>query len=300
MLRNPPSRFVPITALAFFCATVHAQIPPIPPAAQRSMERIIGKTGSYAPNESVFKIRIPRMDFPIESWVAFSPEIRGGGLMMGELQLLEGEVNPVATAVLDAGLNINGLANAIISDQPRLLTMNVGGTGSFDDLATGIRKSLDAITAAQRESGTVRAAFPKISSIDGGPIDTILSMKGTVTQGIYRASIGQISVLNNTPFGREMGASMSIMFAGTNQDAVVQGEFVATAEQLQRVLKALRAKRLDLISIRNHTIGEHPQLIFVRFTGRGIAADLAKAVRYALDVHVGALSLHEASEGGRD
>src|SRR5947199_10832354 len=82
MLRNPPSRFVPITALAFFCATVHAQIPPIPPAAQRSMERLIGKTGSYAPNDSDLNIRIPRINLPIEPWVAFSPEIRSGGILM--------------------------------------------------------------------------------------------------------------------------------------------------------------------------------------------------------------------------
>src|SRR5438132_7912661 len=160
MLQNLPFRSIAVVAMTFLYATVYAQIPSIPTATQRSLERIIGTAGSYAANESVFKIRIPRTDIalnlegqraasalPIESWVAFSPEIRGGGLMMGELQLLEEEVNPVASAVLDAGLNITGLANAMIFDQPRLLTMNVSGTGPFDELATGIRKSLDAITA---------------------------------------------------------------------------------------------------------------------------------------------------------
>jgi len=148
--------------MTLLCATVYAQIPPIPPAAQRSIERIIGTAGTYAANESVRKIRIPRTDIalnlqgqrvtsglPIESWVAFSPDVRGGGLMMGELQL--------------------------------------------------------------------------------------------------------------------------------------------HADQLQRVLKALRARRLDLISIRNQTIAEHPQLVFVRFAGSGRATDLAKAVRYALDVQVGTI-----------
>jgi len=289
--------------MTFLCATVYAQIPLIPPATQRSMERIVGTPGSYAANESVFKIRIPRTDIalnlqgqrvtsalPIESWVAFSPEIRGGGLMMGELQLLEEEVNPVASAVLDAGLNITGLANAMIFDQPRLLTMNVSGIGPFDELATGIRKSLDAIAAVHAsKTSPARSQFPKTSAIDAGSIDTILSMKGTVTNGIYRAAIGQIGVLNNTPFGKEMGASTSVVFTGTNQDAMVQGEIVATADQLQRVLKALRARGLDLTSIRNHTIAEHPQLVFVRFIGSGAATDLAKAVRYALDVQVGTI-----------
>ena len=114
-------------------------------------------------------------------------------------------------------------------------------------------------------------------------------MKGAVANGIYRASIGQVSVLGNTPFGREMGATTSVMFAGTNQNAIVQGEIVVVADQLQRVLKGILAKHLDLVSIRNHTIGEHPQLIFIRFEGRGTTAELAGAVRYALDVQVGVI-----------
>jgi len=277
-------------------------MPPVPPAAQRSIERIIGAPGVYVANESAFRIRIPRSDvalsfrgqpvpggFPIESWASFSPDIRGGALMMGALQLLEAEVNPVASVVLDAGLNINGLANTRIGDQPRLLTMNVGGTGSFDQLATGYRKALDAIAAVRTKTIGPRSPFPKVSAIDAGPINATLSMKGTVTNGVYRASIGQISVLNNTPFGKEMGAATSLTFVGTNQDAILEGEIVATAAQLQRVLKALRTGKLDLVSIRNHTIGEHPELFFVRFTGTGSATDLAKALRNALDVQIGAL-----------
>src|SRR5215471_3381408 len=96
-----------------------AQIPPIPATEQRYIERIIGTAGTYMADESVFKIRIPRNDivlnlrnqrvtngFPLESWVSFSPEIHGVGLMMGELQLLEEEVDSVASAALDAGLDI--------------------------------------------------------------------------------------------------------------------------------------------------------------------------------------------------
>jgi hypothetical protein len=208
--------------------------------------------------------------------------------MMGELQLLEAEVNPVSSAVLDAGLNLYALANTVTFEQPRMLTMNIAGMGSFDQLATGVRSSLDAIASVRSRTSSARSPFPKVSAIDGGPIDNMLSMRGTVINGIYRASIGQITVLNNTPFGKEMGAATSVTFGGTNQDAIVNGEIVATVDQLQRVLKALRAKHLDLVSVRNHTLGEHPQLVFVRFVGRGAAVDLAQALRYVLDVQVGA------------
>src|SRR5262245_35227049 len=302
MVRDPLRRSVFALSLTFLYASAYAQIPPIASNVQRSIERIIGVSGSYAANESVFKIHIPRTDisltlqgrrvtggFSVESWVAFAPDIRSGGLVMAELQLREEEVNPVASAALDSGLDINGLANSMVFDQPRILTLNISGTGPFEKLASGIRKCLDAIAAARlsKSDAAVRPQFPMTSAIDAGLVDGILSMKGTVANGVYRASIGQISVLNNTPFGKEMGASTSVVFSGTNQNSMVQGEIVATGEQLQRVLKALRAKRLELVSIRNHTVAEHPQLLFIRFQGSGPVTDLARAVRYALDVQVG-------------
>lgn len=298
-------RFVFLAASISICAAGYPQIPPVPSNAQRSIERIIGISGSYAAAESAFKIRLPRTDImlslhgrrapaglPVESWVAFSPDIRGGGLVIGELQLLEDEVNPVASVALDSGLDVTGLANTMLFDQPPLVTLNLSGNGSFDKLASAIRKCIDSIgtpRSGKTSSAATRSEFPATSAIDGGPIDTILSMKGTVTNGVYRVAIGQIAVLNNTPIGKEMGASTSVVVSGTNQNALVQGEIVATADQLQKVLKALRAKRLDLMSIRNHTVAEHPQLIFVRFEGSGSAIDLAQAVRYALDVQVGAI-----------
>src|SRR5262245_2178499 len=247
-IRQKP--IITVLCFAFFGALVlpsrvaYAQIPAIPTTAQRSIERIIGVTGSYAANESVFKLRIPRPDialslqgqrvmtgFPLESWVAFSPEIRGSGLVIGELQLLEEELNPVASAALDAGLEINGLANTMLFDQPRLLTLNLSGTGSFEKLAAAVRKCLDTIAAAHpsKTAAAVRSAFSKTSAIEAAPIDAILSMKGSVANGVYRASIGQVTVLNNTPIAKEMGVSTSVVFSGTNQNAIVQGEIVATA-----------------------------------------------------------------------
>jgi hypothetical protein len=290
-----------VILIGLICTSADGQIPPIPASAQHSIERILGTIGTYSAAESVFKIRLARNDirldllgqrltngFPVESWVAFSPEIRGGGLLMSELQLLEQEVDGVSSAALDGELSITGLANAMMLDQPRLLTMNLSGTGSFDKLATGMRKSLDAIAAVHSSKvNPLRPPFPRTSSIDAGPIDAILAMKGSVRNGIYRASIGQIAVLNNTPFGKEMGAGTSVVLAGTNLDALMQGEIVCTGEQLQSVLKALRSRKMSLISIRNHTVGEHPQLVFVRFLGSGRATDLASAVRFILDVQVG-------------
>lgn len=284
-------------------ASVHAQIPPIAAQVQRSIERIIGVPGTYVASEGAFKIRVSRPDvtlsisgrsipgLPVDSWIAFSPEIRRDALVIGELSLLDDEINPVAGAALDAGLQVTGLANATTVEQPRVSTLNVSGAGRFENLAAGLRKCLDAISATRSVrplGGTARptTSLPSKSEIDAAPIDAILSMKGTVIDGLYRAAIGRVTLLNGTPIGREMGASTWVVFAGSNQNAVVQGEMAVTADELQRVLKALVTKQLNLISIRNHTVGEHPQLVFVRFLGQGPSAELAKGFRYALDVQI--------------
>jgi biotin operon repressor len=116
-------------------------------------------------------------------------------------------------------------------------------------------------------------------------------MKGVVTGGVYRTALGKRAILHGEQIGREMGMSTWVSFAGTNDRALAQGEFVETWDDLQKVLKALRTKGINVASIRNHTLGEQPQLVFVRFWRQGTALELARALRYVLDVDFGAISL---------
>lgn len=215
--------------------------------------------------------------------------------MTAEFSLLDDEITPVIGAALDSGLQITGLANST-SDGPRVFTLNIWELGDYNHLASGVRRCFDAITAVRRSTQAKSDRHlkrpPERNRIDAGPINMILSMNGTVINGVYRAEIGRVTLLNGTPIGRELGASTWIVLSGTNQRAMVQGEFVATQSELQSVLKALRSRQLKFISIRNHTVGEHPQLIFVRFRGEGSAVSLAEAVRYALNVQFGMLEPH--------
>jgi hypothetical protein len=97
-----------------------------------------------------------------------------------------------------------------------------------------------------------------------------------------------LSQNNGTPIGREMGMSTKISIFGTNERAFADAEMIVNGDELQRVLLALRTKNLNITSIRNHLVGEHPQSIFIRVWGQGSASDLANGLRYALDVGVGA------------
>jgi hypothetical protein len=193
------------------------------------------------------------------------------------------------SAALQAGLDITGLASSSIFDGPHLHALDIVAAGTFHDLAAGFRKCLDEIQHVRRSNGRPRATAPDApvdSSIDPAPLDAVLSMKGTLVNGAYRAAIGSNALLHGEQVGREMGMSTWISIAGTNDHAVAHGEFIACTDDLQKVLKALLMKGISVMSIRNHTVGEHPQFVFVQFRGEGAAFQLARAVRYALDAQV--------------
>jgi hypothetical protein len=273
-----------------------------------SIDRVIGHKGSYIPEEGVYKILLPREEATIvqdyqklspnlglNSWAAFASGVHHEAVLTGQFLLLEDEVNPVLDVVLDAGLDVTGLAASCSFDGPHLQTIDVTGVGSFPTLASAFRKGLDATQRVRRTIAVLskhasRPTIPIESAINAGPLDAVLSMKGTVTAGVYKAAIGTRTLLNGELVGREMGMSTWISVAGTNEHALAQGEFVESPNGLRKLLTALRARGLNISAIRNHTVGEHPQSIFIRFWGEGTAIQLAKAVRYVLDVQVGAVS----------
>jgi hypothetical protein len=134
------------------------------------------------------------------------------------------------------------------------------------------------------------------NNIDPAPLSSTLSMRGVVSGGIFRAAIGNIVVVDGRPVGREMGMSTSIVIFGTNERAFVQAEMIVGPDGLQRVLKALRLRDFTITSIRKHTVAEHPESIFVRVWKQGTATELARGLRFALDVVVGAVKVASNSE----
>jgi Domain of Unknown Function (DUF1259) len=282
--------------------------------ARELIDGILNTTGSYVAEEGAYKFVLPReaatilMDDEslspnagLNSWFTFSSGVHREAILTGQFLLLADEVNPVLSAALDNGLEITGLADSTLFAGPRLYTMDFTGVGTFQGLATAVRKTLDQIQVvrtknAGKSTSVLSPAFPKVSAITGPPLDTALAMRGVVTGGVYKAAIGRKGLLHGDPIGREMGMTTWLAFAGTDSHAVSTGDMLATLDELQDLLKALRMKGMFVTSIRNHTLGEHPQVVFVRFWGEGPALDLAKALRFVLEVQVGAASLKTGYE----
>ena len=285
-----------------------AQMPPVPELARAALDAAMGAKGTYVSEESAHRFSFPRSDIDIRvgaqrlspeqapaSWATFAPSMRREGLVSGELIVLADEADPTISIALKVGLNVTGLGPAHLSSQPPLFALNVNVEGTYTELGAAFRKILDEVRRVRWEKGKTAdsphvLSAPVKNSVDSGPLNTILSMRGVALDGVYRASIGRLAMLNGTPVGREVGLSTKVCISGTNQQGFLDADIITTDDALQRVLLAIRTRNLNINAIRNHFTGEHPQMFFVRVSGRGAAAELARAIRYILDVDVAAKS----------
>ena len=293
--------------------TVAASPPPAasapdaaPPAAPIDPARVASITGGKPEAaENTAKVSFPRDDLPIEvdgwkkmapvmgltSWAAFAPGAKPGveAMVMGDLVLLEDEVNPAMSAALDSGLEVTALHNHFFFDKPRVLFMHIGGEGSVEQLARGVRAALDAQKNVRKKSAQPGVAFgappPTPSKIDGVKLDEIFGIKGTSKDGMYKVVFGRRTRAEcGCTAGKAMGINTWAAFAGSDEDAVVDGDFAVAESELQPVLKALRADGINVVAIHSHMTGESPRILFLHYWGRGVAAALSAAVKRAVDL----------------
>ena len=165
--------------------------------------------------------------------------------------------------------------------------MQIGGEGPPEKLAAAVRKVWDKIKEIRAASPQPATTFhnpplPASSSIDGKAIEDILGVKGQVNNGMFKAVIGRTTKMMDTGVGKEMGVNTWAAFAGTDDNALVDGDFAVLEEELQPVLKSLRRDGINIVAIHSHMTEENPRILFLHYWGRGKAADLAKALKAAL------------------
>lgn len=264
------------------------------------IENIIGLKGVFNTNEDVFKITAPRNDVKVTvdgwtvpqfmgvaSWAAFTPGMGDDAMVMGDTVLFQDEVNPVMSAALDNGLSVTALHNHFFYDEPKVYFMHIGGEGSPEKLAAAVKKVWDKIKevrAANPRPATTfgGATIPPKSSITGKPIEDILGMKGQTNNGMFKVVIGRTTKMSGMDVGKEMGVNTWAAFAGTDGNALVDGDFAVQENELQAVLKSLRHDGVNIVAIHSHMAEENPRILFLHYWGRGTAEDLAKALKAAL------------------
>jgi hypothetical protein len=219
------------------------------------------------------------------SWVAMKPG-HGGVMTMGDLVLLESEINPVMTALIQNGLEITAIHNHVLRANPPTFYMHVGGHGDPEKIATAIVQALQS-SKTPLAPPTPPAQQPAID-LDTAQLDQIIGSKGNDNGGVYQFGVprrdpvteGEVQL---TPPG-PTGVATAINFQPTGGGkAAITGDFVLTGEEVNPVIKELRASGIEVTAIHSHMLTEQPRLIFMHFWANDDAIKLAKGLRSALD-----------------
>jgi hypothetical protein len=267
-----------------------------------TIESVTGLKGVVNQKENTFKVSKPRNDVAVSidqapmapfmgltSWATFMEGGKADAMVMGDMVLFEDEVNPVMSAALDNGLEVTALHNHFFFDHPKVYFMHIGGEGTMQKLAKGVRAIFDKekeIRAANPEPANSFGAglLPAKSSIDGEAISQVFGQKGDAKDGMYKVVIGrEVKMACGCTVGNTMGVNTWAAFAGTPDNALVVGDFAVLENELQTVLKTLRRDGINIVAIHQHMTGENPRMMFLHYYGRGKALDLAQAVKSAVD-----------------
>jgi hypothetical protein len=270
----------------------------------------IAKASGAKPSRkgNVVRIEWPRNDVPVTvagmslkpfaglgTWAAFTatPE---GAMVMGDTVVFQDEVTPAMDAALANGLEVTALHNHFFYDEPKVYFMHIGGHGDPEKLAASIKSVWDSIKKVRREQPTPANRFegqsPQAGKIDAAPIEKALDHKSQTKDGVVKVSIGKEGEMHHTRVGEAMGLNTWAAFSGSDEFAVVDGDFIMTAKEVQPVLRALRHAGIHIVALHNHMIGEKPSFFFLHFWGKGPTNQLARGIKGALDAQAEARDMH--------
>jgi hypothetical protein len=288
---------IAVTCFSLALLTVHGQEIP---ADYQGVLKTLDKKGDY--KSSVLKINIPRNDLKITidgaatptpfgfgGWLAMTKGDGGSDVMMGDLVLLEDEVNPVMSALLDNGLEVTALHNHFFFESPRIFYMHVHGHGKPDDLARMAKPAIDLIghvPAAHEASAVSGKSDVSAGQIDAAKIAGIVGHEGEQTGPVYKITIGRDD-LKLTEMGAKINSRMGLntwaAFFGSDANAEIAGDVAMLAREVTPVLKALRANGLDVVAIHHHMTATQPTIYFLHYWGTGPAEKLANGFKAALN-----------------
>ena len=261
------------------------------------IEQLTGVKGEMNDKEGVFKVSVPRTDLAVTaagvkmtppmgltSWAAFH-QAGTQTMVMGDMVVLEDQVNPVMSVALTNGLDVTALHNHFFWDTPKVMFMHIGGMGPEETLAGAVGKVFATIKETSGGKGSVphAALDPAKTSLDPKPIEEIFGMKGQMANGVYKVTIGRTTTMHGHEVGNAMGVNTWAAFVGSDDQAVVDGDFAMLEAELQPVLKALRGAGIHVVAIHHHMTMEAPRVIFLHYWGLDSTRALAKGLKAALD-----------------
>src|SRR5262249_21502243 len=260
-----------------------------------AVAKAIGRPGTEMPG-GVYRVGIGRSDLSVTvDGVQIKPALALGSylvfqktgkeaMVMGDLVLLQEEVNPVMKKLLDLGLQITAIHNHVLRSTPQVMYMHYMGHGDAAKLAASVRSALEE-SKPPLEAPAKPASRPAID-LDTAAIEKILGAKGNPNGGVLGFGIPRAETIkeHGTTIPAAMGMAIAINFQPTGGGkAAITGDYVLVASEVNAVMKALRDNGIEVTALHSHMLDEQPRLLFMHFWANDDALKLAKGLRAGLD-----------------
>ncbi len=261
------------------------------------IDQLTGLKGKFNEKEGVYKVTFPRNDVKVVvdgwtmppfmglgTWAAFTKGAHTEAMVMGDTVLFEDEVNAAMSAALDNGLSVTALHNHFFFDHPKVYFMHIEGEGAVDKLASAVRKVYDSIkpiraASPQPKDSFGNKSFPEKNSISAAPLNEVFERQGESKDGMVKFTVGRPAKMHDVAIDKDMGVNTWAAFAGSDDNAIVDGDFVVTEDELQPVLTSLLKDKINIVAIHQHMTHEQPRMMFFHYWGRGRAKDLANVIK---------------------
>jgi uncharacterized protein DUF1259 len=218
-------------------------------------------------------------------WAAFQPA-HDGAMVMGDLVLLETEIKPVMSKLLDGGIEITAVHNHLLRANPETFYMHIVGHGDPVQMADAIRSALMlSKTPLSPPPPASTTPAPSID-LDTLQLDQIIGVKGQANGGVYQFSVPRRDPIteSNMALPGAMGSANAVNFQPTGGGrAAITGDFVITGEEVNPMIRALLANGIEVTALHSHMLMEQPRVFFMHFWANDDAIKLAKGIRAALD-----------------
>lgn len=286
--------------LAMILATTLVAARPV--EAQRlswraAVDSALGQSGAIQP-DSTYKFGFPRSDLDVMigsvklrpalalgSWVAFLPLGGSESMVMGDLVLTEGEIGPVMRLLQAGGVEQTALHNHVRGESPHVMYMHIRSRGDPVAIARTIWTAL-ATTGTPRPASAPTVP-PPAADLDTAGIARALGRSGRMNGGVYQVSVPRAEAIRaeGVVIPPSMGVATAINIQPTGGGrAVATGDFVLRPAEVNRVIRALRSRGIEVTALHSHMLDESPRLFFMHFWASDDGVMIARGLRAALDL----------------